>query len=204
MRVVWISDNYYHKILRKLSLTFSNNWTINDWLSAAGLIREWRSFESSTMHDLVWYEICSLPTVIWTSFQAFPYIKTLELTSWLKSYFSSDIKRCNRGGALICKYTQISAAVVLIHVCWIICGKGAVLSGLFMVGHLRSYIKNSTQYFIRYPDTCTLKSVFKNSATPRFSTHFSVSGYRIKPCLSFLIYYFSNSFIIHDHAVKSQ
>ena len=84
--------------------------------------------------------------------------------------------------------TQISAAVVLIRVCWIICGKGAVLNGLFMVVHLRSYIKNSTQYFIRYPDTCTLKSVFKHSATPRFSTHFSVSGYRIKPCLSFLIY----------------
>ena len=114
--VVWISDNYHHKILRTLSLTFSNNWTINDWLSAAGLIREWRSFESSTMHDLVWYEICSLRTVIWTWFQAFPYIKTLELTSWLKSYFSSDIKRCNRGGALICKYTQISSTAVLIHV----------------------------------------------------------------------------------------
>ena len=43
-----------------------------------------------------------------------------------------------------------------------------MLTGLFMVGHLRSYIKNSTQYFIRYPDTCTLKSVFKNLVTPRF------------------------------------
>ena len=63
MTVVWISDNYYHKILRNLSLTFSKNCTINDW--------------------------------------------------------------------------------------W-----------------------------------CTSKSVFKNSATPRFSTHFSVSGYQMKLCLS--------------------
>ena len=39
-----------------------------------------------------------------------------------------------------------------------------------MVVHLRNYIKNSTQYFVQYPDTCTSKSVFKNSATPCFST----------------------------------
>ena len=57
-----------------------------------------------------------------------------------------------------------------------------------MVVHLRNYIKNPTQYFIQYPDTCTSKSVFKNSATPCFSTHFSVFGYWMKPCLSFFIY----------------
>ena len=34
--------------------------------------------------------------------QEFPYIKTLELTSWQRSYFSSDIKRRNKGGALVC------------------------------------------------------------------------------------------------------
>ena len=54
------------------------------------------------MHNLVWH--------MYTS-NEFPYIKTLELTSWSKSYFSSDvvsislyIKRRNKGGALICKY----------------------------------------------------------------------------------------------------
>ena len=52
--------------------------------------------------------------------------------------------------------------------------------------HLRSYIKNSPQCFIRYPETS--KSVLKNLAAPHFSTHFSVSGYQMKPCVSFLIY----------------
>ena len=51
--------------------------------------------------------------------------------------------------------------------------------------HLRSYIQNSTQCFIRYPDTSKL--VLKT-----FSTHFSVSGYRMKHCVSFWIYYFRN------------
>ena len=48
------------------------------------------------------YKIRTLWTVIWTWFQEFPYIKTLELTSWQRSYFSSDIKRRNKGGALVC------------------------------------------------------------------------------------------------------
>ena len=45
------------------------------------------------------------------SFKSFPTLKLLELTSWSRSYFSSDvvlislcIKRCNKGGALISKY----------------------------------------------------------------------------------------------------
>ena len=33
----------------------------------------------------------SARTVISTRFQEFPYIKTLELTSWSWSYFSSDM-----------------------------------------------------------------------------------------------------------------
>ena len=41
--------------------------------------------------------------------------------------------------------------------------------------------------FIRYPETS--KSFLKNSTAPRISTHFSVSGYRTKHCLSFWIYY---------------
>ena len=45
--VVWISDNYYHKILQNLSLSFSKNCTISDWLSAAVLIQERRLFGSS-------------------------------------------------------------------------------------------------------------------------------------------------------------
>ena len=47
MTMVWISDNYYHKILQNLSFTFSKNCTINDWWSTAALIQEWRLFESS-------------------------------------------------------------------------------------------------------------------------------------------------------------
>ena len=57
-----------------------------------------------------------------------------------------------------------------------------------IIVHLRSYIQNSTQCFIRYPDTSKL--VLKNSAAPRFSTHFSVSGYRMKDCVSFWIQLF--------------
>ena len=37
-------------------------------------------------------------------------------------------------------------------------------------------------------------ALIKNSAAPRFSTHFSVSGYRMKHCVSFLIYYMNNRF----------
>ena len=48
---------------------------------------------------------------MWRWLQKFYYIKTLELTSWSRSYFSSDIKRRSKGGALICKY-QISAAAL--------------------------------------------------------------------------------------------
>ena len=58
-----------------------------------------------------------------TRFQEFPYIKTLELTSWSKSYFSSDvvsislyIKRRNkggRGGSVNFVNTQISAAALI-------------------------------------------------------------------------------------------
>ena len=59
-----------------------------------------------------------------------------------------------------------------------------------IIAHLRSYIQNSTQCFIRYPDTSKL--VLKISAAPRFSIHFSVSGYRMKHCVSFWIYYFRN------------
>ena len=36
------------------------------------------------------------------------------------------------------------------------------------------------------------KLVLKNSAAPRFSTHFSVSGYRMKHCVSFQICYIKN------------
>ena len=37
------------------------------------------------------YTICTPRTVMCTRFQEFPYIKTLVLTSWSRSYFSSDI-----------------------------------------------------------------------------------------------------------------
>ena len=49
----------------------------------------------------------------------FPNIKTLELTNWSRSYFSSDmvlislfIKHRNKGGALICKYPYSRAALI--------------------------------------------------------------------------------------------
>ena len=57
-----------------------------------------------------------------------------------------------------------------------------------IIVQLTSYIQNSTQGFIWYPDTS--KSVLKNSAAPRFSTHFLVSGYQMKHCVLFWIYYF--------------
>ena len=60
-----------------------------------------------------------------------------------------------------------------------------------IIVQLRSYIQNSTQCFIRYPDTS--KSVLKKPAAPCFSSHFSVSGYRMKHCVLFWIYY------IHKH-----
>ena len=73
-----------------------------------------------------------------------------------------------------------------------------------IIVQLRSYIQNSTQGFIWYPDTS--KSVLKNSAAPRFSTHFLVSGYQMKHCMLFWIYYFktfsrlfpSNNFFFHS------
>ena len=39
-------------------------------------------------------------------FQEFPYIKTLELTSWPRCYFSSDIESRSQGGVLICEYSN--------------------------------------------------------------------------------------------------
>ena len=61
-----------------------------------------------------------------------------------------------------------------------------------IIVHLRSYIQNSTQCFFWYPHTS--KSVLKNSAALRFSTHFSVSGHRMKHCMLILIYYMNNRF----------
>ena len=69
-----------------------------------------------------------------------------------------------------------------------------------IIVHLGSYIKNSTwEVFHLYPDTS--KSVSKNMAVPHISAHFSVSGYRMKHCVSFFMYYMkylSFSFLIHQ------
>ena len=55
-------------------------------------------------------------------FKSFPSL-VIELTSWSRSYFSSDtvlisryIKRRNKGGALICKYANKISAAALIRV----------------------------------------------------------------------------------------
>ena len=51
-------------------------------------------------------------------------------------------------------------------------------------------MKHSTRCFIRYPYTS--KSVLKNSATLRFSTHFSVSEYQISTQLNRNKFWFSS------------
>ena len=69
-----------------------------------------------------------------------------------------------------------------------------------IIVHLESYIKNSTwEVFHLYPDASKLVS--KNTAAPHISAHFSVSGYRMKHCVSFFMYYveyLSFSSLIHQ------
>ena len=59
-----------------------------------------------------------------------------------------------------------------------------------IINALRSYIKHSKEYFIRYPNT--LKLVKKTQLCLVFSTHFSVFGYLKKHSSSCLIYYEKN------------
>ena len=61
----------------------------------------------------------------------------------------------------------------------------------WIINALRSYIKQSKEYFIRYPNTSKL--VKKARLRLVSSTHFSVFGYLMKHSSSCLIYYLKES-----------
>ena len=101
---------------RKWSITRRGAYLIFSVIGAA-LIQELRLFQLRVKHRGEYREnrvkICTPRAVIWTRFQEFSYIKTLELMSRSRSYFSSDmvlspyIKR--KGRALICKIPKLAS-----------------------------------------------------------------------------------------------
>ena len=80
---------------------------------------------------------------MWTRFQEFPCIKTLELTCWSWSYLSNDmvlislyVKRRNKDVCLFVN-TKIGAVALIRKQCYlIIFGKGVGMLHLFKRGRL--------------------------------------------------------------------